>query len=186
MTRHTSMDGLVEDLKGFAAQGFPESEIRDYLAESLIEPAALDLYVHECQEHYTRNLVHKDADFELLVICWGPGHRAPIHGHEGELCFARVERGKLRFKNYELVSEAPIRLQPLQGSIDGSAGFLDGPAEIHSVENPLEFGGSAASLHVYSKPYAECDIYDSETGPKRRVTLAYDSIYGKPVDRIAT
>lgn len=186
MTRYTSMDRLVDELKGFAARGFPESEIHDYLAGSLIDPASLDRYVHECEDHYTRNLVHKDEDFELLVICWGPGHRAPIHGHEGELCFARVERGTLRFSNYELVSESPVRLEPRQEPIDGTTGFLDGPAEIHAVENLPRFGGGAASLHVYSRPYAECDIYDSAHGPKRRVKLAYDSLYGKPVDRNAS
>lgn len=185
MTRYTTMDRLVEDLKAFAARGFPEEEIRSYLAETLIEPGALEPYVHRCEEHYTRNLVHKDEDFELLVICWGPGHRAPIHGHEGELCFARVERGKLRFENFDLVSETPIALEPAAGPVDGGPGFLDGPAEIHSVENPAELGEAAASLHVYSKPYAECDIYDSRNGPRRRVKLAYDSVYGKPVDRVA-
>jgi hypothetical protein len=82
-----------------------------------------------------------------------------------------------------MVSEDPIRLSPTGSPVDGGIGFLDGPADLHAVENPGEFGANAASLHVYSKPYAECDIYDSESGPRRRVKLAYDSIQGKPVER---
>jgi len=183
MTRYVAMDRLVEDLKAFAGRGFPAMEVRRYLSETLIAPEALEPYIHHRKEHYTRNLVHKDRDFEILVICWGAGQRAPIHGHEGELCFARVERGRLRFSNYALVSENPLRLEPRAAPVDGSIGFLDGPADIHSVDNPLEFRTDAASLHVYSKPYAECDIYDSETGPRRRVKLIYDSIEGVPVER---
>jgi hypothetical protein len=36
-------------------------------------------------------------------------------------------------------------------------------------------------LHVYSRPYAECDIYDLERGTIRRAQMAYDTVYGKPV-----
>ncbi len=183
MTRRLGFEHLVDDLKRFAAAGFPASEVRRYLADTLMERDALEPYLNYCDDRYTRNLVHKDEEFELLVICWGRGHRAPIHGHEGELCFARVERGRLRFSNYAMLSEDPVRLRRTGAPVDGGAGFLDGPADIHAVENPEEFGESAASLHIYSRPYAECDIYDSESGPRRRVTLAYDSIRGKPVDR---
>ncbi|MGH9323171.1 MAG: cysteine dioxygenase [Vicinamibacteria bacterium] len=182
MTRH-GFDRLIDDLKLFASRGFPANEVRKYLGETLLEDQDLEPYIQYCDDHYSRNLVHKDRDFEILVVCWGRGQWAPIHGHEGELCFARVERGKLRFSNYAMVSEDPLRLA-LQGKpLDGVVGFLDGPADIHSVENPAEFGENAASLHVYSKPYAECDIYESEQGPRRRVQLAYDSIQGRRVER---
>lgn len=185
MTRYVAMEQAVSDIKSFAARDFPEEEVATYLAETLIEPDELAGYLSYCEDRYTRHLVHKDDDFELLVICWGSGQRAPIHGHEGELCWARVERGRLRFSNYRLLSEDPVRLE-LDGSpLDGAAGFLDGPAEIHAVDNPKEFGDNAASLHLYSKPYNECDIYDSEHGPRRRVKLAYDSIDGKPVEESA-
>ena len=185
MTRYVAMDQLVRDLKGLAESDFPKDDIETYLSETLIEPSSLERHMRHSEDHYTRNLVHKDEDFELLVICWGSGQRAPIHGHEGELCWARVERGKLRFKSYEIISEEPIELRPIGRPLDGSVGFLDGPAEVHAVENPPEFEGAAASLHVYSKPYAACDVYESERGPKRRVRLAYDSIHGEAVEPVA-
>ena len=33
-------------------------------------------------EHYVRNLVETNDDFELLVICWGPGQISRIHNHD--------------------------------------------------------------------------------------------------------
>ena len=183
MTRHVGFEHLIDNLKRFAVAGFPATEVRQYLAGTLMEPEALEPYLTYCDERYTRNLVHKDSDFEILVVGWGRNQRAPIHGHEGELCFARVERGRLRFSNYVLVSENPIRLRATGLPVDGGVGFLDGPADLHAVENSAEFAENAASLHVYSKPYAECDIYESESGPRRRVRLAYDSVRGKPVEQ---
>jgi NitT/TauT family transport system ATP-binding protein len=183
VTRHVGFQDLIDDLKRFAVGGFPATEVREYLSESLLDLGALERYLNYRDDHYTRNLIHKDEDFELLVICWGQGQKAPIHGHEGELCFARVEQGTLRFSNYAMLSETPLRLKPTGDPVDGGIGFLDGPADLHAVSNPGEFQENAASLHIYSKPYAECDIYDSESGPRRRVKLAYDSIQGKPVER---
>jgi hypothetical protein len=38
----------------------------------------------------------------------------------------------------------------------------------------------AVSVHVYSRPYDECDLYDSVEGPVRRVRLQYDSVPSHP------
>ena len=65
--------------------------------------------------------------------------------------------------------------------VDGENGYLDGPADIHAVENCMALGAPAASVHVYSRPYAECDIYDLVSGERQRVQMAYDTIAGKPV-----
>lgn len=175
------MDDFVSELESFASRGLPSGEVHAYLEETLIEPATLGPYASFGADRYTRNLIHKAELFELLVICWETGQAAPIHGHEGERCWARVERGRLRFCNYRELSETPLALELVGDPIDGGVGYLDGPADIHSVENPELFGGRAASLHLYSRPYAECDIYDLERGEKRRVRLAYDSMFGKPV-----
>ena len=85
----------------------------------------------------------------------------------------RVEVGSLNICNYKLESIDPLSLS-MVNQIKGDAGFLDGPAEIHSVENT--FDEDAISLHVYAKPFSECDIYNLDTGKIDRVELAYDSI----------
>lgn len=181
MTCDVRMDHFVETLKSMAADTFNQADVQAYLEQTRISAETLRPYLHYNPGHYTRNLVHKSAAFEILVICWGIGQQAPIHGHEGELCWARVERGKLRFTNYQLVSESPLRLQLLNAAVDGVAGHLDGPADLHAVENCAAFGGNAASLHVYSRPYSECDVYDPIRGEKQRVRMAYDTVYGKLV-----
>jgi len=90
------------------------------------------------------------------------------------LCWARVEQGRLRFTNYREESRAPLRVLTVGGAVEGGPGYLDGPADLHAIENPTEFGADAVSLHVYSRPYEECDIYDLDAGLVRRVQLRYD------------
>jgi cysteine dioxygenase len=172
-----SMPSFLEELQSLAARGLDPSEVHGYLLRTLIDPASLDRYTSFRPDRYTRNLVYKDERFELLVICWGSGHAAPIHGHEGERCWARVERGCLRFTNYREVSETPLVLDVVGSPALGRRGYLDGPADIHEVENPAFLGEPAVTLHLYSKPFAECDIYDLASGKKRRVRLGYDTVF---------
>jgi NitT/TauT family transport system ATP-binding protein len=180
--RGLSMEDFVEELKAFAFGGFRPRDVREYLLATLIEPASLAPYLSFCSDHYTRNLVYKDDAFECLVIGWGEGQRAPIHGHEGEWCWARVEQGLLRFTNYRELSDEPLVVEKVGEPVDGNRGYLDGPADIHEVENKC-LSGRAVTLHVYSRPYAECDVYDLGRGEKRRVRLTYDTMFGKPVSQ---
>src|SRR5262249_34538168 len=157
------------------AAGFDAQAVHRWLRDTVIEPLSLEPYVRFEPGRYARHLVLKNADVELLVLCWARGARAPIHGHEGELCWARVERGRLRFTSDGEMSRTPLRLQPLGPRVYGERGHLDGPADIHAVANLTEFGADAVSVHVYARPYDECDIYDVDAGVVERVRLGYDS-----------
>ena len=97
-------------------------EMGHFLTVTRIEPASLDGFVHFASGRYTRHLVYKDHDVELLVLCWARGAVAPIHGHEGEYCWARVERGQLTFRNYREVSRAPLKLEALGAALVGRRG----------------------------------------------------------------
>ncbi len=180
MASYVSVKSFVDRLETMAAAGFDTNEVHAYLTDTLIEPSSLDTYVRFNSARYCRNLVHKSEKFEILVVCWKVSQGAPVHGHEGERCWARVERGRLRFVNYREVSEKPLVVEQLGEPVDGGRGHLDGPADIHTVENPDDSGEDAASLHVYSFPFDECDIYDLTLGEKKRVRMEYDTMFGKP------
>ena len=170
------MDALIKNLKIYAKQNFPETEVTSYLKILDIPQEKLEKYCHFNKEFYTRNLVHKEDDFEIMVVCWSPGQMAPIHGHEGEKCWARIQKGSLQICNYEEVSSNPITLNVV-GKVLGSPSYLDGPADIHSVENISN--DFAISLHVYAKPFDSCDIYDLNNGIKNRTKLQYYSKFRK-------
>ena len=83
----------------------------------------------------------------------------------------------MRFTAYRQISEDPLTLEQVGEPLEGGAGFLDRPADLHLVENPEEFGEDVVTLHLYSKPYDACDVYYSMTGPKRRAQLVCDSVH---------
>jgi hypothetical protein len=178
-TAYLTMEDFVNNLRLLTRSGFQTQEVHKFLLGTLIEPDSLEDYVKFRTDRYSRNLIYKNELFELLVLCWDTGHRAPIHGHEGESCWARIERGSLKFTNYREISEQPLRLETTGAPVIGLPGYLDGPADIHEVENLVAFGRSAVSLHLYSRPYGECDIYSLEKGQKLRVKLDYDMISEK-------
>src|SRR5262249_44117586 len=153
------MADFVWEIRRLCRGTIDPAEVRRFLAMGRIDPASLDGFVRFVPGRYTRHLVHRDEDVEILVLCWSPGTRAPIHGHEGEYCWARVERGRLVFTSYREVSRVPLRLDALGGAIDGAAGHVDGPADIHAVVNPAALGEDGVSVHVYCRPYDEGDSY---------------------------
>ena len=170
------VDELILRLKKFAKQDFPVHQVSNYLKSLPLNDKSLKKYVLFRNEFYTRNLIHKEKNFEILAICWPQKTDAPIHGHEGEKCWARVEAGELQIGNYNEESKSPLKLN-LIDELSCTAGYLDGPADIHSVRNTSN--DFATSLHVYAKPYDACDVYNLEKGIIERKKLGYFSIKGK-------
>ena len=128
------MENLINEIKKLSKHDFPEDDVYDLLEGSRLSQKDIQDYILFNPDKYTRHLIHREESFELLVMCWRPGQKAPVHGHEGEKCFMRVEKGTLQFTNYTLESTTPLRLT-ISDTVKGDPGFLDGPADLHSVEN---------------------------------------------------
>ncbi len=175
--RRLPLGKFIEELNRFAARDFPVRETHRFLKTVSLPLAHLRPYLFVAPDQYTRNLLHKSSEFELLLIVWPPGQASPIHGHEGEKCWALVESGELHFTNYcEIPLGDSFTLITLSQQI-GGPGYLDGPADIHKVENTST--ELAVTLHLYSRPFEACDIYDLERGSKVRQKLQYYSKFGK-------
>jgi cysteine dioxygenase len=171
------MNDLINNLKIFAVDDFPIKTVSEYISQYKFSAKELNNYCLYKEKKYARHLVHKEKDFEILIVCWKPEQGAPIHGHESEKCWMRIESGALQICNYKLDSINPLELTMISLT-KGEVGYLDGPAEIHSVENV--YNEPAISLHVYAKPFDKCDIYDLNEGVIRKTELLYDSMYKKP------
>jgi cysteine dioxygenase len=171
-----SVEDTIAALIALEQDGFASEAVQAYLLATRLAPRSLLPYVHFDRSHYTRNLIHRTDGFELLAICWNIGQAAPIHDHEDQRCWARVEQGTLRFTNYHLVSEHPLQLTQASPAITGGPGHLDALAGIHRVANDRSFGQPAVSLHLYARPFPECTIYDLTQGEKRRRKLSYDTV----------
>ena len=167
---------VVQGLENLAIQNFPVFEVGNFFQNILIPFDDLKPYAFFENERYTRNLIYKTPAFELMLLCWSPAQESPIHGHEGEKCWMRIQQGQLVFTNYQEV--APAQLEQVS-VVSGNVGFTDGPAIIHKVENVSS--EPAISLHLYARPFAQCDVFDQEHHEKKKVQLSYYSVYGQLV-----
>lgn len=177
---YLTLDTFLKKVRSLADCNFQNQEVKSFLGSNLLEPTSLAPYIFWKPTGYSRNLAHKDDFCELLVICWSPGAVSPIHGHENQKCWVRVERGILLCQNY---SEKNRRgsmsiVEPAGKAIQAVRGYVDGPTDIHRVENPSK-GEPAISLHLYARPYSECEVFDPKSKSVRRVRMQYDTCYGR-------
>ena len=84
------MNSFIRSLKLFSNKNFPINEVSDFISKSQFSMKLLEKYSHFSINTYTRNMIYKDSNFEVLLICWSPGQMAPTHGHEGEKCWFKV------------------------------------------------------------------------------------------------
>jgi cysteine dioxygenase len=129
---------------------------------------------------YTRNLVCRSAEFELLVLCWKPGHESTIHDHAGSLNAIRVYRGELTSRVF--VSAAgrpagtgPVELLAEERVQEGGWAGVDRRG-IHQLANTAQ--EDLVTVHVYAPPLTELVVYSTSSAETERrplrATLADD------------
>jgi len=142
-----------------------------------IDERTLTPYLTWVPGRYTRNLVHRDASFELIVICWDTGARSAIHDHADSDCAFVLQTGAITCENFRIAwrdaEPGPCSVRPTgtrtlhTGEIDMRSGHL-------SVHRVGASGGRAVTLHVYAKPIDRCLQFD-EDGASRVAYSRYDT-----------
>jgi hypothetical protein len=69
------MTDFVREVRARCDGAIDPAEMGRFLATNRIEAASLDGFVRFAPGRYTRHLVHKDRDVEILVLCWARDRR---------------------------------------------------------------------------------------------------------------
>jgi cysteine dioxygenase len=176
---------LIEGLREIPAAEFRCDNVYQFLAEHPVDVDTLEKYIYWSDEFYTRNLIYKDARFEMMAICWERGQVSKIHNHDGQMCWMTVPVGKLRGQNFRAVAideeKGFCKLEETDAFnlSDCLAAKVELEQPIHQILNLPEFESRAVSLHIYSKPYDKCLTYCRESDRFSEVKLSYASIDGK-------
>ena len=170
------MKSLINELKKHSIHDFPIKKVSSSILNNITEEAIIKKYSHFSEFMYTRNRIFRNDDFEIILLCWLPNQMAPIHGHEGEKCWFKVISGSLQICNYSIKSLKPLNLK-FEEKINASKGYLDGPADIHSIENCSN--EPVITLHVYANPYNTCTVYNIKEKRINKLKMNYHSIDGK-------
>jgi cysteine dioxygenase len=176
---------LIEGLCSLTDAEFTCDNVYQFLGENPVDVDTISRYFFWSQNCYTRNLIYKDARFELMAICWDKGQVSRVHNHSEQKCWMMVPVGKLRGQNFRVLeqddSRGYCRLEETDrfDLSDCLAAKVELEEPVHQILNLPEFDARAVSLHIYSKPYDKCLSYCRQTDTFKEVPLFYTSIDGK-------
>jgi cysteine dioxygenase len=180
-----TIDEWVKKLAAIPEAEFTIPRVEDFVKENLVQPETLQPYLFYAKSHYTRNLIYKCDVFEVIAICWESGQVSRIHNHRDQNCWMTVPIGRLRVQNFRVENQdrgsGTCKIVPsVAYDMDARHPGVVRPEEpVHQVLNLPEFGARATTLHIYSRPYASCEVYSADRGVYSDVPLHYSSEYGR-------
>jgi len=184
------IENLIEGLRGISDAEFTCNSVYQFLRDNPVEVDSISKYLFWSEKFYTRNLIYKDARFELMALCWDKGQASRIHNHADQMCWMTVPIGKLRGQNFSVSEiderEGFCRLTETDrfDLSDCLTAKVELEEPIHQILNLPEFAARAVSLHIYSKPFDRCLSYCRDTHRFSEVPLFYTSVEGKLCDSI--
>jgi len=177
-------------LSAIPQEQFTDRRVLDYMRDHSVAPSSLHPYLYFCAGRYTRNLIHHTSLFDLIAICWEIGQKSAIHNHTNQRCWMAVAYGKVQVQNFRLVRQDPItqfcELVPTTHYVieGGRPGEVDPEEPIHLVANATSFASRAVTLHIYSRPFDECQVYDLKAKRYETVKLSNTSEFGSLISTL--
>lgn len=139
------------------------------LAKAVPDWALLGPHVRFDPRGYVRNRLFRDADWELLLLCWLPGQKTVVHDHGGAWGAVRILVGGLLERRYSWRGTGKPLAFDSERACDGAVVLPEPVETVHQNENVSAL--PAISLHLYSPPLSVLNSYDVATGERRAVKL---------------
>jgi cysteine dioxygenase len=134
------------------------AEIRSWLENVDISTDDLGPYLEFKQGNYCRHRVCRSEFLEMLVLCWQPGHRTPIHDHNGSHGAVRVHEGILWETTFHYDDERGLCYRTARECLSGEVTGADVP-DIHQLGNPDVSERNLVTIHIYSPPLGVLRTY---------------------------
>jgi len=178
----------VKELAKIPERDFTLENVQSFVMQHHVRPDSIDKYLFWSKGNYTRNLIFKNDIFECMTICWEIGQFSRIHNHRDQNCWMSAPIGRLKVQNFRVEDRnasaencGTCRLVPTEVfEMNATNPVYVNPEEpVHQVLNLAEYNQRAVSIHIYSKPFDVCEIYQHEKGTYADVPLHYTSEFGR-------
>jgi predicted metal-dependent enzyme (double-stranded beta helix superfamily) len=175
MPHHFSLDDFVAEMAHLSCENLTIGILHQLAGDLDVRDDLIREHIHFTSDAYTRNLVCRTPRFDMLVLCWKPGHVTTIHDHAGSLNVTRVLQGRLTSRLFvpggrPTPDRCLVRLASEDKLGPGDFSLVD-RAEIHQLANTSD--ADLVTLHVYAKPLRDIVVYDPATGDMKKVALRY-------------
>lgn len=125
------------------------------------------------KKKYTRNCLYRDANFELILLCWEQGQETSIHDHDGEDCWVYLLKGKMEEVLFSIDDQKQLKEEVTQHITPNQLTFMNDRIGFHKLKNVNQ--GRSMSLHVYAKPIEQCRFFDEKSKRFIEKTLTFDT-----------
>jgi len=133
-------------------------QIYHWLESANISSDELQPYIGFKDGNYWRHRVCRNEFVEMLVLCWRPGHRTPIHDHNGSHGGVKVQDGPLWETTFTYDEEKGLEYQSAREYAPGAVTGSDIP-DIHQLGNPDVSERDLITIHVYAPPLGVLHTY---------------------------
>ena len=127
---------------------------------STVEISQLDLqpYLGFKEGNYWRHRVCRNDAVEMLIICWRPGQKTPIHDHNGSHGVVRVQQGLMWETTFRFDEQQGLGYDAGRECPEGTVTGAEVP-DIHQLGNPEVSGRDLVTVHVYAPPLGVLKTY---------------------------
>jgi cysteine dioxygenase len=134
------------------------AEIYEWLEKAEVSTEELQPFSTFKEGNYFRHRVCRNKFVEMLVLCWHPGQRTPIHDHNGSHGGVKVCQGMLWETTFNF---DPVTGLEYKSSREYGLGLVTGSnvPDIHQLGNPDVSGQDLVTLHVYAPPLGVLHTY---------------------------
>jgi cysteine dioxygenase len=152
-----SLQSLVQTLQSLS--GPPSlDQIYEWLETAEISTEDLQPYLGFKEGNYRRHRVCRNEFVEMLVLCWRPGQRTPIHDHNGSHGGVRIHEGRLWETTFTYDALAGLEYKSAREYSPGAVTGSDVP-DIHQLGNPDVSEQNLITIHVYAPPLGVLHTY---------------------------
>ena len=133
-------------------------QIDSWLSSVEIHDPDLQPYTGFKEGNYWRHRVCRNDAVEILVICWRPGQKTPIHDHNGSHGVVRVHQGLMWETVFAYHHESGLCYDTGRECPTGVVTGAEIP-DIHQLGNPEVSGQDLITVHVYAPPLGVLKTY---------------------------
>ena len=152
-----SLSSLVAALESLDST--PElAQIYEWLEKAEISTEDLEPYIGFKEGNYWRHRVCRNEFVEMLVLCWRPGQRTPIHDHNGSHGGVKVCEGLLWETTFSYDPVDGLEYKSAREHTPGAVTGSDVP-DIHQLGNPDVSGRDLVTIHIYAPPLGVLKTY---------------------------
>ena len=139
-----------------------------------IKPEEVKRFATWNSKKYTRNLIERTSQYELLLMCWESSQKSPIHSYGDEQGWMYVVEGELMINHYfRSYGEAKMQFYKEVRLPAGRFLYVNDYLGFHSVMNSSK--SRTLSLHLHAGPVEGWTVYDPDNNAFFNVKTTVDS-----------